>query len=118
MVPAPKALREAAAAFYEPAISEANLKLFGGSAEDYEYEVELLPGIEAIFNAFTDLRTQWRIGPMGGVTGLIYSSIPVVLMAHGIPNDAQAMRDILAMELSAMAMINKKPEDQPDASQV
>lgn len=95
------------------------MRLFGGSAEDYEYEVELLPGIQDIFNAFTDLRTQWRIGPMGGaVTGLIYSSIPVVLMAHGIPTDAQAMRDILVMELSAMAMINRKPEDQPDASQV
>lgn len=117
-MPTPKALREAAEAFYEPPVSAANIEMFGGDPEDYEIHVDLLPSIAPIFWAFTDLQTQWRAGPAGGVTGLIYSSIPFILDAHEITDKAQAMKDIRVMEAAAIAVINRKPGDNDNGGQV
>lgn len=111
-MPAPKALREAAEAFYEPPVSAANLEMFGGEAEDYEAQIDLLPSIAAVFYAFCDLQTQWRTAPMGGVIGLVYASIPVVLEMHDITDRAQAFKDIRVMEAAALPILNRKPEGQ------
>lgn len=91
-------------------MSAANIEMFGGDPDDYEIHVDLLPDIAPIFWAFTDLQTQWRVSMAGGVTGLIYSSIPFILEAHGITDKAQAMKDIRVMEAAAIAVINRKPE--------
>lgn len=88
--------------------------MFGGCAEDYEAHIELLPDIAPIFYAFCDLRTQWRYHPMAGATGLIYSSIPVVLMVHGIKHDQQAQKDLMIMEAAALTVMNAKPEEGPE----
>jgi hypothetical protein len=52
---------------------------------------------------FADMMTQWNTGP-GGVVGLRYESLPMVMRAHGTPSAErrQAFDDLRVMERAAL----------------
>lgn len=79
----------------------------GGEVADYLPEINYHDAIIEAYNLFVDLETQWDIAPSGGVTGLKYTSIAVVMDVHGVEDKKQAFRDIRVMEVAARKIINQ-----------
>ncbi|HAV2159517.1 TPA: DUF1799 domain-containing protein [Enterobacter cloacae] len=60
------------------------------------------------YNVFADLETQWVASPSGGVLGLNYAAIPLVLKVHDVKDHTQTFRDIRIMEAAARTAINNR----------
>jgi hypothetical protein len=89
--------------------SVAELEATGFTLEDFETEpVEVWPENWAAFKVFSDLRTQWRSGGMGGVTGLDYNVLFRKLDRLSLSADEydQMEDDVRIMEASALSLIN------------
>jgi len=56
------------------------------------------------------MQTQWRVGGMGGVTGLDYSAVESTFRLMQIPTDRwpPLFEDIRVLEMSALKKINEK----------
>ena len=102
-----KELRAVAEALYAEAPTKRFLELMGGEVSDYLPEINLHDGIYDAYKVFVDLETQWDIAPAGGVTGLKYTSISIVMDIHEIEDKRQAFRDLRIMEAAARALINQ-----------
>lgn len=72
-----------------------------------EEKIELWPDMAQAVDLFADLLSQWNIGP-GGVVGLRYEAMPVLMEAHGILTDARRdmIRDLKNMEYGAIEVMN------------
>lgn len=89
-------------------IDEAELMAFGLSADDFEHEsVEIWPDCIDAYMVFDGMNTQWMTN-MGGVTGMVYASIPVVCQAVGVELCKDLLSDLRVMEVAAIKEINKK----------
>lgn len=58
------------------------------------------------FEIFCGLRTQWRIGPMGGVIGLDYGSVAALLHLQRVRDREVVFSDLQAMEIAALEVLN------------
>tara|TARA_R100001594_G_scaffold140690_1_gene186004 strand:+ start:2057 stop:2269 length:213 start_codon:yes stop_codon:yes gene_type:complete len=52
--------------------------------------------------------TQWRVGGMGGVTGLDYAAVIQVIKLWEVDDPTSVLEDIQVMEATAMAILNKE----------
>lgn len=70
--------------------------------------IDVWPENEATVRAFIAMGTQWNIRPMGGVIGLRYESLPIVLRFAGIPRPQHAavFDGLRMMEHAAIGAIN------------
>lgn len=82
--------------------------MFGLTADDVETAVLIWPENWPAFEAFSALRTQWRVAHCGR-TGLDYGSIPITLRLIGTPRSE--WREIFAalriMESAALEEMHK-----------
>jgi hypothetical protein len=75
------------------------------AAGDVPYVV--LREAQPILQAFLDLDTQWRLGPMGGVMGLDYAGM-AAMFAMTAPADPRALfKHLRAMEAAALCVLNE-----------
>ena len=58
---------------------------------------------------FAAMGTQWRVG-MGGATGLVYASLPIVARGEGIKLTPETIRGIRIMEGAALKCMTDKRE--------
>jgi hypothetical protein len=58
---------------------------------------------------FSAAQTQWSVGP-GGVIGLRYEALPVLMDCQGVPADQRAdlMNDLQTMERAALELWRSK----------
>lgn len=79
-----------------------------GEPEPVKCDTEVLLGNFTTVQVFDDLMSQWNVG-MGGVVGLKYEAIPLVLKMHRIAAaDEQDIFDGLrVMERAVVQQINK-----------
>lgn len=59
---------------------------------------------------FFALSTQWRSGPMGGVTGLDYAAIPAVLRLRGVARGewTEVFEGLRTMESEALTVFDAR----------
>jgi hypothetical protein len=71
--------------------------------------VEVWPDNLLAVSVFIAMGTQWRIG-MGGVTGLDYNALPVVMRSLGVPRNSKAtvFDEIQILEDSALSKMHEK----------
>lgn len=72
--------------------------------EDFEaQEIEVWTENKAVFDLFSLMGTQWRIG-MGGPTGLDYGAVLAVMREMGVTGDAALVMldDVRVMESQAL----------------
>ena len=62
-------------------------------------------------NRFLGVQTQWRIGGMGGASGLDYTAVEAFLRATGVKDRKEAFYDIQLMELAALEIMNRSRRD-------
>lgn len=88
---------------YTSAPSAEELAVAGLTEEDFDSGAEIWPENLPAYEAFSALRTQWRVG-MSGATGLDYSVVPVVLRLQGVPRAdwPQLFEDLRVMESAAL----------------
>lgn len=85
---------------------------FGAPADVLEFMQQPAPLFEVweenaeVFGLFLRLRTQWRI-INSVITGLDYPAVAVLMDIFGVPDKQQFFDDIQAMELAALAEMNK-----------
>ncbi|WP_268249108.1 DUF1799 domain-containing protein [Salinicola rhizosphaerae] len=72
-------------------------------------EFEVLPENWVALELFLDCSTQWRQAPMGGLTGLDYSAVYVVMQIHAVPPDEgrDRLQQIRLLERGALNEMNK-----------
>lgn len=63
--------------------------------------VEVWPANWPAWQAFDAARTQWRVGPMGGILGLDYNALHLVMRARSIR--IQHLPDVQEIEAAALA---------------
>jgi len=66
---------------------------------------EVWPENWPAWEAFHLCATQWRHAPMGGLLGLDYPAVEIVLRAHSIP--LQTLTEIQHIEAGALAEFRK-----------
>jgi hypothetical protein len=85
--------------------------MFGLTPEDYanDWTVELWPDNLIPANVFISMGTQWRVGP-GGVYGLDYNALPVVMDLLAVPatERADVFDAIRTMEDAALEEMRKE----------
>lgn len=91
------------AAMFEPPPPPDLVATFGGTADDYQTEIDLLPSIVPSFNVYRAMSTQWNIG-FGGRTGLNYAALPVVFDLLKVPEEDRSsiFEDVQIMELATL----------------
>lgn len=92
--------------------------LFGLSLEEVpEEEVEIWDLNWNSFRLFNSLSTQWRIGGVGGATGLDYNVIPTVGKMLGFnKKEVNAMfPDIMLMENEALITMSENQKNANDS---
>lgn len=73
-------LTAAAQAAYTPSLTAQEIALSGFAPEDFPDEsVDLWPENWPAWQLFCRVSTQWRMAPMGGITGLDYAPLFVLL---------------------------------------
>lgn len=58
---------------------------------------------------FMRLQTQWNVIP-GGFIGLNYQSAEFLFRIHNVPNVAEMMDDLQAMEIAALQVMNQRKD--------
>ena len=53
-------------------------------------------------------QTQWRVGGMGGVTGLDYAAVVEVIKLYKVDDPTSVLEDIQVMEVTSMTLLNKE----------
>lgn len=87
--------------------------MFGLELEEIPVEEILIWDINLpVFNVFSALMTQWRIG-MNGATGLDYNVIPVVgkMMGYKKKQINEMFHDLQIMENEALITIRENQKD-------
>lgn len=59
---------------------------------------------------FRACHTQWRVGAMGGVLGLDYAGVEVVLRMMRVKKRNQVFGDLQVMEAAALPILNERHE--------
>jgi len=59
---------------------------------------------------FLACRTQWRVGAMGGVFGLDYPGVDVVMNMNRVRNRRRTFSDLQVMEAAALPILNEPKE--------
>ncbi|KQQ32053.1 hypothetical protein ASF61_16775 [Duganella sp. Leaf126] len=82
------------------------------AAAEEAREVALWPENAPVFVLFREQQTQWRTGPMGGVTGLDYTCAHRSLDRMGLtPEELDEWEsDLRVMEYAALPVLNKVKE--------
>jgi hypothetical protein len=96
---------------YEPAPNEEELAAFGLTAEDVAADpVDIWPDNVAAFQIFSFMSTQWRVGGMGGATGLdynvMYRKMDRLSLSPADYDDLEA--DLRIMEAAALDCMHQK----------
>lgn len=74
-----------------------------------ERPFEVWPENWPAWEAFHLCTTQWRSAPMGGLLGLDYTAVEIVLRAHSIP--IQTLKDLQHIEAGALAEFRKHEKE-------
>jgi hypothetical protein len=69
------------------------------------------PDNAAALELFLALRTQWRVGAMGGVLGLDYPAVLAVFRMRRMKDMAAMLADLQVMEAAALPVLNRKADD-------
>lgn len=96
---------------YEPAPNAEELAAFGLTAEDVAADpVDIWPDNVAAFQIFSFMGTQWRVGGMGGATGLDYNVMYRKMDRLSLsPDDYDALEsDLQIMESAALELMHQK----------
>ena len=72
--------------------------------EDEFYEV--WPDNVQAFQLFQQLQTQWVLKPMGGISGLNYSSVMTVINLYSNKHKKRLFEDIQAIEVGFLSTIS------------
>lgn len=96
---------------YEPAPNEEELAAFGLTAEDVAADpLDIWPDNVAAFQIFSFMGTQWRVGGMGGATGLdynvMYRKMDRLSLSPADYDDLEA--DLRIMEAAALDCMHQK----------
>ena len=96
---------------YEPAPNAEELAAFGLTAEDVAADpVDIWPDNVAAFQIFSFMGTQWRVGGMGGATGLdynvMYRKMDRLSLSPADYDDLEA--DLRIMEGAALDCMHQK----------
>lgn len=88
---------------YDPGPSEEELEKIGLKREDVEdnSDFEVWPENWMPLQVFSELSTQWRMGP-GGPTGLDYGAVQWVMGLLKVKRQYEVLRDIRVLESSAL----------------
>ncbi|HEY1138773.1 MAG TPA: DUF1799 domain-containing protein [Lysobacter sp.] len=103
-------LRGVVRGLYTKPPSEAELAAFGLTRDDLDdADVEILPDNLKAVNAFVAMTTQWRVGA-SGVTGLDYTSLPLVFRMQRVPFAEQpdTFESIRVMEAEALIIFGEQ----------
>lgn len=94
---------------YTSAPSAAELAAAGLTEDDLDSGAEIWPENLQAYEAFSALRTQWRVG-MAGATGLDYNVVPAVLRLQGVPRAdwSQLFEDLRVMESAALQAMRQE----------
>ena len=98
---------------YAVEASAAEMAAAGLRPEDYQEELfELWPENELPIAVFSALSTQWRMGGMGGPTGLDYNVLFSRMDRLKLSDSAheQLFADIRIIECEALTIINTREE--------
>jgi 3-keto-L-gulonate-6-phosphate decarboxylase len=60
------------------------------------------------FELFVGCRTQWRVGPAGGVLGLDYQGVAAVFRMKRVKDQEAMLADLQVMEAAALEVFNRK----------
>ena len=77
-------------------------------------DVTLWPEHHQAWGLFLALRTQWRLGVMGGWLGLDYAAAECVMRMHKIKDMRRALAQLQVMEFAALKVLNAA-DDKPGA---
>ena len=93
---------------YDSGPSDEELKAIGLLREDVEdtSDFEIWPENWIPFLVFSEVSTQWRVGP-GGATGLDYGPVKWVMGMMKVKKKHEVLRAIRTMESSALKTMNK-----------
>lgn len=93
---------------YDAGPSDEELKAFCLTREDVEdtSDFEIWPENWIPFLVFSEVSTQWRVGP-GGATGLDYGPVKWVMGLMKVKKKHEVLRAIRTMESSALKTMNK-----------
>lgn len=85
------------------------------AARAEEVCIEVWPENWGVFRLFCRLDTQWRVGGMGGVSGLDYSAVYPLLdrLAASSQEWDEMLEDLQALESGALSEINRKEDSAP-----
>lgn len=70
---------------------------------------EVWPDNWPAWEVFQRCRTQWRVAPMGGLLGLDYSGVEIVIRASGEP--LRILEDIQLIEQAALARLRELSDE-------
>jgi len=93
---------------YDSGPSDEELKALFLTREDVEdhSDFEIWPENWIPFLVFSEVSTQWRVGP-GGATGLDYGPVKWVMDLMKVKKKHEVLRAIRTMESSALKTMNK-----------
>ncbi len=69
-------------------------------------ECAVWPENAAALEVFLACATQWRMAPMGGVTGLDYAGVEATLRLLRVPDRRAVFRDLQVMEHAALKALH------------
>jgi len=66
------------------------------------------PGNWRALELFFGCRTQWRVGPQGGVLGLDYQGVAALFRMRRVKDQEAMLADLQVMEAAALEVFNAK----------
>ena len=91
------------------ATDEAIEELLGNDDDSDVFEV--WPENQRPLELFLACRTQWRVGPFGGVLGLDYQGVAAVFRMKHVKDQEAMLGDLQVMEAAAIPLLNAKRDD-------
>ncbi|MCC7487621.1 MAG: DUF1799 domain-containing protein [Burkholderiales bacterium] len=85
-------------------VDEARIAAFLGDDEESD-AVDVWPENAPALDLFLCLRTQWRMGAMGGVLGLDYSGVLALFRMRRVKNQPEMLGDLQVMESAALPIL-------------
>lgn len=87
-------------------VSEDEIRAALDDEEDKDFGI--WPENVATLQTFMSLKTQWRVGPLGGFLGLDYPGVQAALALRRVKKPGQVFEDLQAMERAALEVLNKR----------